>query len=103
MLGYSKKPFPSIAHDATRFMSLIVPAYNEEERMEEMLNDMVPYLKQREHEDGYAAGLLALTTCTLWHALPLPARPSLPPTHLTRTPMCVTIGSQLLHLGDHCS
>ena len=76
MLGYSKKPFPSIAHDATRFMCLIVPAYNEEERMEEMLNDMVPYLKQREHEDGYAVGLLALTHLPC--GMPCPSPPSLP-------------------------
>lgn len=41
----SRVPFPRIQSAPTKYMSLIVPAYNEEERLPAMLDEMLRFLK----------------------------------------------------------
>ena len=41
--------FPTFDQPPTVTLSIIVPAYNEEERMRSMLDCTISYLKQREH------------------------------------------------------
>lgn len=42
------EPFPTVFDDAEVYLSLIVPAYNEESRLPMMLEDTLRYLKSRE-------------------------------------------------------
>lgn len=45
-----KKPFPSLSDAPTKYLSLIVPAYNEALRIEGMLNEALKYLMEREKD-----------------------------------------------------
>ncbi|NP_001079880.1 ALG5, dolichyl-phosphate beta-glucosyltransferase S homeolog [Xenopus laevis] len=43
-----KEPFPSIHDPPTRDLSVVVPSYNEEERLPVMMNEAMEYLEQRQ-------------------------------------------------------
>lgn len=45
--GYQRCPFPSIKDAPTKYLSVIIPAYNEEERLPVMLDECLPYLEDR--------------------------------------------------------
>lgn len=45
--------FPSIFEPAALYLSLIVPAYNEEDRIEEMLQKTLTYLQKRQKQDPH--------------------------------------------------
>ncbi|XP_006814586.1 dolichyl-phosphate beta-glucosyltransferase-like [Saccoglossus kowalevskii] len=45
--GGSKKEFPSIQDKATKNLSVIVPSYNEEERLPTMLDETLAFLEER--------------------------------------------------------
>ncbi|KAK7085801.1 dolichyl-phosphate beta-glucosyltransferase [Halocaridina rubra] len=47
----AKKEFPSITDDPTRSLSVIIPAYNEEQRLPVMLDECMVYLEKREEEE----------------------------------------------------
>lgn len=47
-----KLPFPRLYDDAQRYVTLVVPAYNEEERLPAMLDEMLTYLKARQSENA---------------------------------------------------
>lgn len=46
-----KKPFPPLSAAPAVYLSLVVPAYNEEKRMPAMLDETLAYLQQRCAED----------------------------------------------------
>jgi dolichyl-phosphate beta-glucosyltransferase len=48
-----RAPFPSLFDKPTKYLSLIVPAYNEELRMEGMLNEALKYLLEREKDASF--------------------------------------------------
>merc|ERR1712142_1051085 len=45
--GFQRCPFPSLKDSPTKYLSVIVPAYNEEERLPVMLDECLPYLEER--------------------------------------------------------
>jgi len=45
--GDAQKPFPSLDDEPTKTFSIIVPAYNEEERLPAMLDECLEYMEQR--------------------------------------------------------
>jgi len=45
-------PFPSISTPPSVDISLIVPAYNEEERLPKMMDDTLSYLRKRKQKEG---------------------------------------------------
>ncbi len=45
-------PFPSIADAASLYITLVVPAYNERERLPVMLDKTIPYLMSRKGKDA---------------------------------------------------
>ncbi|CAL4123312.1 unnamed protein product, partial [Meganyctiphanes norvegica] len=45
--GFQRCPFPSIKDAPTKYLSVIIPAYNEEERLPVMLDECIPYLEDR--------------------------------------------------------
>lgn len=55
--------FPSVHDPATLALSVVVPAYNEEERMRIGLNEMVSFLTEKQAQDEYV-------TLTLWQPPP---------------------------------
>lgn len=44
-------PFPSIYDPASVYLSIIVPAYNEQDRMPSMLHDTLRHLEKRQRQD----------------------------------------------------
>jgi len=48
-----KYVFPSLYDKPSLWLSVIVPAYNEEERIDTMLNETVQYLLERSHERNF--------------------------------------------------
>lgn len=46
-----KKAFPPLSAEPAVYLSLVVPAYNEEKRMPTMLDETIAYLQQRSSED----------------------------------------------------
>ena len=44
---YQQMPAPSIFGEPTKTLSVVVPAYNEEERLTPMLEEMLAYLQKR--------------------------------------------------------
>lgn len=42
--------FPSVFEPASLTLSVVVPAYNEEERMPQGVDEMISYLKEREKQ-----------------------------------------------------
>lgn len=46
-----KEPFPSIMDPPTVTLSIIVPAYNEEERLPKMLKECIDYLEERQKKE----------------------------------------------------
>jgi dolichyl-phosphate beta-glucosyltransferase len=50
-LGGGSKPFPPPSAAPAVYLSLVVPAYNEEKRMPAMLDETLLYLKKRSSED----------------------------------------------------
>lgn len=53
LVACSTKPFPRLYDDASLYLTLVVPAYNEEERLPAMLDEMLRYLKQRTADNRY--------------------------------------------------
>lgn len=49
--GNEKVPFTTIFDPASVYLSLVVPAYNEEKRLPKMLDETLNYLKSREEKD----------------------------------------------------
>lgn len=45
-------PAPSIFSDATKSLSVVVPAYNEEDRLPQMLEEMLAFLQRRRDRQG---------------------------------------------------
>lgn len=45
--GFQRCSFPSIKDAPTKYLSVIIPAYNEEERLPVMLDECLPYLEER--------------------------------------------------------
>lgn len=83
----STKPFPRLYDDASLYMTLVVPAYNEEERLPAMLDEMLRYLKHRASENRCATPGASFT----------PPRASASPPPLAVLPR----RGQSVHVGDH--
>ena len=51
---YEQMPAPSIFGEPTKTLSVVVPAYNEEERLAPMLEEMLAYLQKRRDRQVWA-------------------------------------------------
>ena len=47
----TKVPYPSVFEEPTLYVSFVIPAYNEEKRLPQMLDETMAYLRKR-HEMG---------------------------------------------------
>ncbi len=44
-------PFPSLSDPASRLLTVVIPAYKEQARIEKMLDELLAYLNQRSAAD----------------------------------------------------
>ena len=51
-----EEKFPTIDDNASLYLSVIIPAYNEEFRLPKMLDECIPYLNERQKKNPYAFG-----------------------------------------------
>eukprot|EP00188_Purpureofilum_apyrenoidigerum_P004294 Plantae.Rhodophyta-Purpureofilum_apyrenoidigerum.ctg4770.p1 GENE.Plantae.Rhodophyta-Purpureofilum_apyrenoidigerum.ctg4770~~Plantae.Rhodophyta-Purpureofilum_apyrenoidigerum.ctg4770.p1 ORF type:complete len:343 (+),score=62.56 Plantae.Rhodophyta-Purpureofilum_apyrenoidigerum.ctg4770:256-1284(+) len=54
----SMMPFPSLMDPASLKLSVVVPAYNEEDRIEEMLDETIEYLQRKKRENGLTSEII---------------------------------------------
>ena len=55
LIDRSVHDFPSLDEDPSLFLSVIVPAYNEEFRLPKMLDECIPYLNNRTKSNPYVS------------------------------------------------
>lgn len=57
----AKRPFPSIHDEPAVDLSVVIPAYNEEERLPKMLNECIAFLEERrKNKPGYVYEILVV-------------------------------------------
>lgn len=64
--------FPSVFDEPSVTVSVVVPAYNEDQRMAPMMTEMLDFLEETERKDKCVASL----PCSLGHKAVLWARPA---------------------------